>query len=274
MLEIRNASKTFLKGTPNEHTALDDVSLSLADGEFVTVIGSNGAGKSTLFNAIGGAFWLDSGRILLQGDNITYMAEHKRAYMIGRLFQDPMKGTAPDMTIEENLALAYNRRGKSGLRLGVHRKDVEFFREKLARLDMGLENRLRTKVGLLSGGQRQALSLLMSTIGKPRLLLLDEHTAALDPASAEKIMKITKTVVSQDNLTAMMITHNIQTALKTGTRTIMLDSGKIILDIAGKERDEMTVISLMELYSQRSKTALDNDRMLLAENRGSSLEPV
>lgn len=267
MLEIINASKTFLKGTPNEHTALDDVSLSLTGGEFVTVIGSNGAGKSTLFNAVGGVFWLDRGRIALQGDNITYMPEHRRAAMIGRLFQDPMKGTAPDMTIEENLALAYNRRKKSGLRIGVHRSDVEAFREKLSQLDMGLENRMKTKVGLLSGGQRQALSLLMSTIGKPRLLLLDEHTAALDPASAEKIMHITKTIVSRENLTTMMITHNIQSALKTGTRTIMLDRGKIILDISGKDREDMTVARLMELFSQRSPNALDNDRMLLTKEK-------
>lgn len=270
MLEIVNVRKTFLRGTPNEHMALDDVSLSLAAGEFVTLIGSNGAGKSTLFNAIGGAFWVDRGRVLLQGDNITYMPEHKRAAMIGRLFQDPMKGTAPDMTIEENLALAYNRRKKNGLRIGVHRSDVKVFREKLALLDMGLENRIKTKVGLLSGGQRQALSLLMSTIGKPRLLLLDEHTAALDPASAEKIMQITKSIVSQKKLTTMMITHNIQSALKTGTRTIMLDRGKIILDVSGKDREEMTVARLMELFSQRSANGLDNDRMLLTKDRDNS----
>ncbi len=267
MLEIINASKTFLKGTPNEHTALQDVSLSLAEGEFVTIIGSNGAGKSTLFNAVGGTFRLDRGKILLQGDNITYMAEHKRASMIGRLFQDPMKGTAPDMTIEENLALAYNRRSKNGLRIGVHRRDVEIFRENISRFEMGLETRMKTKVGLLSGGQRQALSLLMATIGKPRLLLLDEHTAALDPASGEKIMHITKNIVSREGLTTMMITHNIQSALKTGTRTIMLDSGKIILDISGKDREDMTVARLMELFSQRSKNTLDNDRMLFVKNQ-------
>jgi putative ABC transport system ATP-binding protein len=190
------------------------------------------------------------------------MAEHKRAAMIGRLFQDPVKGTAPDMTIEENLALAYNRKSKNGLRIGVHRKDVEVFRAKIAQLEMGLENRLKTKVGLLSGGQRQALSLLMATIGKPRLLLLDEHTAALDPASAEKIMLITNHIVSQENITTMMITHNIQSALKTGSRTIMLDRGKIILDISGQERADMTVPHLMELFSQQSKNTLDNDRML------------
>lgn len=219
-----------------------------------------------MFNAIGGTFWLDRGKILLQGDNISYMVEHKRAAMIGRLFQDPMKGTAPDMTIEENLALAYNRKSKNILRIGVHRKDVEVFRQKIAQLDMGLENRMKTKVGLLSGGQRQALSLLMATIGNPRLLLLDEHTAALDPASAEKIMRITNTIVSQESITTMMITHNIQSALKNGSRTIMLDRGKIILDISGKERAAMTVPRLMELFSQQSKNALDNDRMLFVNN--------
>lgn len=195
------------------------------------------------------------------------MVEHKRASMIGRLFQDPMKGTAPDMTIEENLALAYNRKSKNVLRIGVHRKDVEIFREKIRHLDMGLENRMKTKVGLLSGGQRQALSLLMSTIGKPRLLLLDEHIAALDPASAEKIMLITNNIVSQENITTMMITHNIQSALKNGSRTIMLDRGKIILDISGKERADMTVPHLMELFSQQSKSTLDNDRMLFVNNQ-------
>lgn len=265
MLEIINAGKTFSVGTPNEHTALANVSLTLAKGEFVTVIGSNGAGKSTLFNAIGGTFWLDKGKILLQGENISYLAEHKRAAMIGRLFQDPMKGTAPDMTIEENLALAFNRTRRNGLRLGVQRQDVQFFREKIAQLDMGLENRLKTKVGLLSGGQRQAVSLLMATLGKPRLLLLDEHTAALDPAAAEKIMQITKDIVSKDQITTMMITHNIQSALKTGSRTIMLDRGRIILDITGKERQEMTVPHLLELFSQQSDNALDNDRMLFVK---------
>lgn len=266
MLEIINATKTFLAGTPNEHVALNKVSLSLSKGEFVTIIGSNGAGKSTLFNAIGGTFWLDQGKILLQGESITYMVEHKRAAMIGRLFQDPMKGTAPDMTIEENLALAYNRKSRNGLRIGVHRKDAEVFRAKVAQLDMGLENRMKTKVGLLSGGQRQALSLLMATISTPQLLLLDEHTAALDPASAEKIMLITNHIVSLENITTMMITHNIQAALKTGSRTIMLDQGKIILDISGQERADMTVPRLMELFSQQSKNALDNDRMLFVNN--------
>ena len=266
MLEVKNACKTFLKGTPNEHIALDDLSLALGAGEFVTVIGSNGAGKSTLFNAVCGTFPLDRGMVTLAGEDITDMAEHRRAMRIGRLFQDPMKGTAPDMTIEENLALAYNRRGKNGLRMGVHRADVALFREKLAELEMGLEERMKTKVGLLSGGQRQALSLLMATIATPRLLLLDEHTAALDPASAEKIMRITGAIVAQGGLTTMMITHNIQTALKTGTRTIMLDAGRIILDISGAEREQMTVARLMERFAQRGGE-LDNDRMLLVREQ-------
>ncbi|MPM66054.1 Vitamin B12 import ATP-binding protein BtuD [bioreactor metagenome] len=267
MLEIRNAQKVFLKGTPNEQYALRRVNLTLQAGEFVTVIGSNGAGKSTLFNAIGGTFLLDGGSILLEGTDLTYMAEHRRARMIGRLFQDPMKGTAPGMTIEENLALAYNRKSRNPLRPGVSRGDQDFFRQELARLDMGLEDRMKTKVGLLSGGQRQALSLMMSTIANPRLLLLDEHTAALDPAAAEKIMEITKTVVAEKKLTAMMITHNIQSALKTGTRTIMLDSGQIILDLQGEERKALTVAQLMELYCQKSAGDLDDDRMLLVKDQ-------
>lgn len=266
MLEITNACKTFSKGTPNEQLALDHINLTVSDGEFVTVIGSNGAGKSTLFNAIGGTFLLDEGKIRLDGVNITYLAEHKRAYNIGRLFQDPMKGTAPDMTIEENLALAFRRRKGGSLRMGVMREDREFFREELRRLDMGLEDRMKTKVGLLSGGQRQALSLLMATVGKPRLLLLDEHTAALDPAAAEQIMGITKDVVRREGLTAMMVTHNISSALKTGSRTIMLDRGRIILDLSGRERAEMTVAGLMELFSSKSKVELDTDRMLFVRS--------
>jgi putative ABC transport system ATP-binding protein len=266
MLRITDACKTFLKGTVNEHTALDRLSLSLGEGEFVTVIGSNGAGKSTLFNAIGGTFLLDHGTIELEGKDITFLPEHKRAIMIGRLFQDPLKGSAPDMTIEENLALAYSRKKGNPLRRGVRRCDTEFFREEITRFGMGLEERMKTKVGLLSGGQRQALSLLMSTIGKPRLLLLDEHTAALDPASAEKVMQITKDIVSRERLTTMMITHNIQSALKTGTRTIMMDRGRIILDISGEERAQMTVSRLMELYTRHSNAVFDNDRMLLSES--------
>ena len=243
--------------------ALDHLSLSLASGEFVTVIGSNGAGKSTLFSAIGGSFWADSGAIFLDGKNITYDPEHKRAAKIGRLFQDPMKGTAPHMTIEENLALSYSRSQRRGLRLAVCRRDRDFFRSALAEFDMGLEDRMDTKVGLLSGGQRQALTLLMSTIVPPKLLLLDEHTAALDPATAEKVMAITNQIIQKNRLTTMMITHNIQSALSSGSRTVMMDSGKIILDLSGVEREKMTVAGLMELYRAKQHKELDNDRMLL-----------
>ncbi|MDR3333154.1 MAG: ATP-binding cassette domain-containing protein [Synergistaceae bacterium] len=263
MLEIRGAQKTFLKGTPNERVALDGLDLTLGDGEFMTIIGSNGAGKSTLFNAITSAFLLDGGRIVLDGHDITWLPPHKRALMIGYLFQDPMKGTAPSMTIEENLALAYSRKRIWPLRRGVSRQDSDFFRERLARFGMGLEDRMKDMVGHLSGGQRQALSLLMSTIANPNLLLLDEHTAALDPAAAEKIMSITRNIVAEQGLSTMMITHNIQQALGFGNRTIMLEDGRIILDITGTERSDMTVPRLMELYSQRRNKELDNDRLLL-----------
>lgn len=263
MLYIRDLTKIFAPGTPNEHTALDHLDLTLEPGEFVTVIGSNGAGKSTLFSAIGGSFWSDSGSIFLDGKNITYDPEHKRASQIGRLFQDPMKGTAPHMTIEENLALSYSRSQRRGLRMAVCKKDRNFFRESLAEFGMGLEDRMDAKVGLLSGGQRQALTLLMSTIVPPKLLLLDEHTAALDPATAEKVMDITNNIVRKNRLTTLMITHNIQSALTCGSRTIMMDSGKIILDLSGQEREQMTVTGLMELYSAKQHKTLDNDRMLL-----------
>ncbi len=263
MLELKNLCKTFGRGTVNQHVALDHLDLSVADGEFITIIGSNGAGKSTLFNAIGGSFPVDRGNISLNGQNITFMKEHKRAGLVGRLFQDPMRGTAPDMTIEENLALAYSRRHRGALRIGVQKKDVALFQEALTEFDMGLEDRMKAKVGLLSGGQRQALSLLMTTIAKPQLLLLDEHTAALDPAAAEKIMAITKNIQSRDKLATLMITHNIQSALTTGDRTIMLEGGRVILDIGGGERAQLTVPQLMELYNQKSNKTLDNDRMLL-----------
>ena len=242
---------------------LKGVSLSAAAGEVHGLLGGNGAGKSTLFSAIGGSFWADSGAIFLDGKNITYDPEHKRAAKIGRLFQDPMKGTAPHMTIEENLALSYSRSQRRGLRLAVCRRDRDFFRSALAEFDMGLEDRMDTKVGLLSGGQRQALTLLMSTIVPPKLLLLDEHTAALDPATAEKIMAITNQIIQKNRLTTMMITHNIQSALSSGSRTVMMDSGKIILDLSGVEREKMTVAGLMELYRAKQHKVLDNDRMLL-----------
>lgn len=263
MLEIKNLSKTFLKGTPNEHKALDGISLSLDKGEFVTVIGSNGAGKSTLFNAIAGEFLCDGGKIVLDGKNITYQKEYIRAKDIGRLFQDPMRGTAPDLTIEENLALVYSKATRHLFSLALKKRDVEFFREKLLKLNMGLEDRLKTKMGQLSGGQRQAVTLMMSTLVTPKLLLLDEHTAALDPLTAEKVLDITQRIVAENSITTMMITHNIKSALKLGTRTIMLECGKSVLDLKGDERNNMTVQDLLGLYRQKSGKELDNDRMLL-----------
>lgn len=265
MLEIKNLSKTFLKGTPNEHKALDGISLSLDKGEFVTVIGSNGAGKSTLFNAIAGEFLCDGGKIVLDGKNITYQKEYIRAKDIGRLFQDPMRGTAPDLTIEENLALVYSKATRPIFSPALKKRDVEFFREKLLKLNMGLEDRLKTKMGQLSGGQRQAVTLIMSTLVTPKLLLLDEHTAALDPLTAEKVLDITQRIVAENSITTMMITHNIKSALKLGTRTIMLECGKSVLDLKGDERNNMTVQDLLGLYRQKSGKELDNDRMLLTE---------
>lgn len=263
MLEIKNLSKTFLKGTPNEHKALDGISLSLDKGEFVTVIGSNGAGKSTLFNAIAGEFLCDGGKIVLDGKNITYQKEYIRAKDIWRLFQDPMRGTAPDLTIEENLALVYSKATRHLFSPALKKRDVEFFREKLLKLNMGLEDRLKTKMGQLSGGQRQAVTLMMSTLVTPKLLLLDEHTAALDPLTAEKVLDITQRIVAENSITTMMITHNIKSALKLGTRTIMLECGKSVLDLKGDERNNMTVQDLLGLYRQKSGKELDNDRMLL-----------
>lgn len=249
MLEVKDAKKTFFKDTPNERVALDDLSLTLEEGEFLTLIGSNGAGKSTLFNAITGGFPLDGGSITLSGEDITWLPPHRRALVIGYIFQNPAKGTAPSMTIEENLALAYSRGKKWPLRKGVSSEDHSFFKDHLARFEMGLEDRMSDKVGLLSGGQRQALAMLMSTIARPRLLLLDEHTAALDPAAAQKIMRITDEIVREQKLATMMITHNIRQALDFGTRTVMLEGGKIALDITGEERKNMTLSRMMEHYS-------------------------
>jgi len=265
MLRITNLKKTFNAGTVNQKVAMDDINLHLEKGDFVTVIGSNGAGKSTLFNLIGGYFLSDEGQILLDGQDITFMKEHKRAKYIGRLFQDPLKGTAPSMTIEENLALCYMRSNSKAFSLGVSKKEKELFRERLAQLDLGLEDRMKTKMGLLSGGQRQAVTLLMSTLVAPKLLLLDEHTAALDPATADKVLKITKEIVEEHHITTMMITHNIQSSLDLGNRTIMMDAGKIILDIKEETRAQMTVPDLLELFKKESHKVLDNDRMLLAK---------
>lgn len=263
MLKLEHLSITFLKGTVNEHRALCDLTLTLAPGDFVTIIGSNGAGKSTLFNAICGNYFPDEGRILLGGQDITYLKEHKHALVIGRLYQDPMKGTAPDMTIEENLALAFSRSKRGPLGRAVRRQDVALFQDALRAFGMGLEDRLKTKVGLLSGGQRQAMTLLMATIASPRLLLLDEHTAALDPAMAETVLAITQQIIREKKLTTMMITHNIHSALALGNRTIMMDAGRVILDIAGQERADMTIDRLLAMYSQKSGEALATDRMLL-----------
>lgn len=262
MLELQGIRKTFYPGTPNEKKALNGVDLHLNAGDFVTIVGSNGAGKSTLFNAISGVFSVDEGIIRLDSKNITNMKEYKRAYDIGRLFQDTMKGTAPNMTIEENLALAYSRKaGKSFF--AVNKQDREYFTELLKQLDLGLESRMKAKVGQLSGGQRQAVSLLMSTISQPKLLLLDEHTAALDPATARKVLDITTRIVSEGRITTMMITHDMQAALTLGNRTIMMDDGKIIFDISGEERAKMTVEDLLECYHENSRKKLTNDRMLL-----------
>lgn len=264
ILSIKNITKAFNKGTTNEKIALNKLSFELEKGDFVTMLGSNGAGKSTLFNAILGTFYVDSGSIVLDGKNITYMKDYKRAMDIGCLFQNPLRGTAPNMTIEENLSLAYGRKASKSF-FAMNKKDSDYFRQLLAELDLGLEDRMKTKIGLLSGGQRQAVSLLMSTISKPKLLLLDEHTAALDPQTAEKVLKITKKIVERDKISTMMITHNINSALAYGNRTIMMDDGKIILDIKGVERDNMTVEKLLECYSGASNKQLATDRMLFSK---------
>ena len=264
MLEIKNVHKTFNKGTINEKKALNGVNLHLDPGDFVTIIGGNGAGKSTTLNMVAGVYPIDQGTIILDGKDISDLPEYKRAYMLGRVFQDPMMGTAAGMQIEENMAMA-NRRGKKrGLSWGITKKEKEMFKEKLQMLDLGLEDRMTSKVGLLSGGQRQALTLLMATLQKPKLLLLDEHTAALDPATAKRVMEITKRIVSENNITTMMITHNLNQSLNTGSRTIMLDSGEIILDLSGKERENMTIDDMIKMYSAKKQKKFDNDRILLS----------
>lgn len=261
MLSVSHISKTFYPGTVNAKTALDDLSIEVRDGDFITIIGANGAGKSTLFNAVAGDFFTDKGKIILDGEDITLMPVHKRARKIGRLFQDPMRGSAPGMSIEENLALAA---GKGGWLSFVSHKSKNEFKERLAQLDMGLEDRMSQPVGLLSGGQRQALTLVMATYNPPRLLLLDEHTAALDPATAEKVLNLTKQVVSENKLTCLMITHNMQSALELGNRTVMMNNGNIILDVRDEERDSLTVNDLLEQFKIAAGKALDNDRMLLS----------
>lgn len=260
MLKLTDITKTFNPGTINARTALNNLSLQVNKGDFITIIGSNGAGKSTLFNAISGYFFTDEGTIVLDGKDITLMPEHIRAREIGRLFQDPMLGSAPGMTIEENLALAA---GNGGWLSHVSKKEKDAFREKLSLLDMGLENRMKQPVGLLSGGQRQALTLLMATYNPPKLLLLDEHTAALDPATAEKVLKLTEDIVSENKITCMMITHNMESALSLGNRTLMMDSGRIILDVSGEKRNGLTREDLLNAFKTEAGHVLDNDRILL-----------
>ena len=257
MLDIKGLTKIFSPGTINEKTALDHVDLSLAPGDFVTIIGSNGAGKSTLMNCIAGVHSVDEGTIILDGQDITRLPEHKRAKQIGRVFQDPLKGTAFDMTIEENLSIAYNKNRSRGLQWGISRKDRELFREKLRLLDMGLEDRMKEKARLLSGGQRQALTLFMAVIADPKLLLLDEHTAALDPAAARKVLELTDRFSEGEDMCTLKITHNMKAALEHGNRTILMMDGKIVLDLQGTEREAMTVEKLIEKFE------INNDRMLL-----------
>ena len=266
MLEIRNISKTFNPGTINEKKALLDLSLTLKDGDFVTVIGGNGTGKSTLLNAVAGVWPVDSGSILLDGEDITALPEHKRAKYIGRVFQDPMMGTAPNMQMEENLALALRRGQKRGLRWGVTKAERQEYREKLKTLGLGLEDRMTVKVGLLSGGQRQALTLLMASLRKPKLLLLDEHTAALDPATASKVLELSDQIVAENGLTALMITHNMTDAIKHGNRLIMMDQGRIILDIEGEDKKHLTKKDLMDKFAQVAGYQLDSDETMLTKN--------
>ena len=265
MLDVQNVYKTFNPGTVNEKTALNGVNLHLNVGDFVTVIGGNGAGKSTLLNAVAGVWPVDSGSITIGGVDVTHMPEHKRAKYIGRVFQDPMMGTAATMQIEENLALAMRRGRSRTLRPGITKTEREEYRELLKILDLGLEDRLTSKVGLLSGGQRQALTLLMATLQKPKLLLLDEHTAALDPGTADKVLDLTRRVVAESNITCMMITHNMSQALELGSRTLMMADGSIVLDVSGAERAGLTVDDLLARFKAGTGKALDNDRMLLAD---------
>ena len=264
MLELREIYKTFNPGTINEKRALNGVSLTLADGDFVTVIGGNGAGKSTLLNAVAGVWPVDSGTIAIDGIDVTSLPEHKRARYIGRVFQDPMMGTAATMQIEENLALALRRGSPRTLRPGITRSEREQYREMLKVLDLGLEDRLTAKVGLLSGGQRQALTLLMATLQKPKLLLLDEHTAALDPKTAAKVLELSDRIVAENELTTMMVTHNMKDAIVHGNRLIMMYDGNIVIDVSGEEKKKLTVPDLLDLFSKVSGSDEADDKMLLS----------
>lgn len=264
MLELREIEKTFNVGTVNEKKVLKKLSLTLKEGDFVTVIGGNGAGKSTMLNAIAGVWPIDSGEIIIDGKNVTKLPEFKRAALLGRVFQDPMNGTAPSMWIEENLALALRRGNRRTLKHGISNREREHYKELLLGLGLGLEDRLTTKVGLLSGGQRQALTLLMATIKKPRLLLLDEHTAALDPHTAKKVLELTDELVVEQGLTALMVTHNMRDAIHIGTRLIMMNDGQIIYDVSGEEKHNLTVKDLLNKFAEASGMELSNDRMILS----------
>lgn len=264
MLKITNLEKTFNVGTVNEKVALNGLNLELRDGDFVTVIGGNGAGKSTLFNAIAGVWKPDCGTIEIDGVDVTGMPEHKRAQFLGRVFQDPMKGTAPDMEIAENLAIAARRGTKRKLIWGVRKAERQKYRELLATLDLGLEDRLSSKVGLLSGGQRQAVTLLMATLKRPKILLLDEHTAALDPKTAAKVLEITDQIVTENKLTTVMVTHNMRDAIEHGNRLIMLHEGRVVVDISGEEKKNLKVSDLLELFAKASGNEFTNDRAILA----------
>lgn len=264
MLEIKNIRKTFNPGTINQKCALDGVSLTLNDGDFCTVIGGNGAGKSTLLNAVAGVWPVDSGAILIDGQDVSGLCEHKRAKFLGRVFQDPMTGTAANMEIVENLALAARRGSRRGLRWGVSRKETAEYRVMLEELGLGLETRMTSKMGLLSGGQRQAITLLMAVIKKPKLLLLDEHTAALDPKTAANVLQLSDKFIRENGLTAMMVTHNMKDAIAYGNRLIMMNEGKIILDISGEEKSKLTVEQLVDAFSKISGNEFANDRTLLS----------
>lgn len=264
MLEIKDVSKVFNCGTVNEKKALDGLNLTLNEGDFVTVIGGNGAGKSTMLNIIAGVYSVDGGRIIINGEDVTRLAEYKRAKYLGRVFQDPMTGTAATMQIDENLALAARRGLTRSIKMGITSKERAEYRELLKQLNLGLEERLSTRVGLLSGGQRQALTLLMATLKKPNLLLLDEHTAALDPKTAKTVLDITNKIVTENHLTTLMITHNMKDALRLGNRIIMMHEGRIIFDAEGEEKAKLTVADLLQKFEQASGGEFANDRMMLA----------
>lgn len=264
MLEIKNVSKTFNIGTINEKKALNKLALKLNPGDFVTIIGGNGAGKSTMLNMIAGVYPIDGGQIIIDGVDISRMPEHKRAKYIGRVFQDPMMGTSAGMQIDENLALAFRRGEKRGLSWGIKKSEKELYKEILAKLGLGLQTRMTSKVGLLSGGQRQALTLLMATLKKPKLLLLDEHTAALDPQTAKTVLDLTEQIVAEQNLTAMMVTHNMKDALNIGNRLIMMHSGRVIYDVSGEEKKKLKVEDLLRKFEEASGGEFANDRMMLA----------